>query len=915
MSLLRVRGARTHNLRDVSVDVPLGRLVVITGPSGSGKSSLAFGTIHAEGQRRYIEALGASVRRGLVRLPRPPVDAIEGLVPTVAVTQFPPPPSARATLGTLTEVDDFLRLLMARVGEATCPSCASPIRATHPGEVVAEVLALGDGVRVSIHAPVLRAAPGDHRALLEAWRTEGFVRARIDGADADLGEDAQLDPRQPHDVDLVIDRVVVKPEARSRIHEAVELAMARAGGAVRIVPREGTSWLRNERFVCATCGTALPDPEPALFSFNSPRGACTSCSGLGTRSLTAARAGGIEPELSIRAGALRALLGRKIDPAWAGRAATAGVDLDAPWRELPADAREWVLLGDGEAGGLLDRAAGDADASDRDDVADLRWFEAAPCDACRGARLRPEALAFRVGGRTIAEMAALPVRALRPALAEVAFAGALASVAASLRGEVDARLRTLDEAGLGYLSLDRAVRTLSGGEFQRARLAGQMAGGLGGVLYVLDEPTLGLHAADTTRLLRAVRALVDGGSSVLMVEHDLDAIEAADHVLDLGPGAGERGGRLLASAPPGELPGDGEAGTGRWLHARRWTAAPRTPRHPVGSMTVRGARLHTLRGIDATFPLGVLTVVSGVSGAGKTSLVLGTLAPLLRAMIEGSSEAPSHLGTLSSTIPVQRLVKVDATPLGRTPRSVPASVTGLLPELRALFAAMPEAKARGFKAARFSFNVKGGRCERCQGLGVLRVAMDFLPDAEIPCDLCGGARYEPETLKVRFRGWSIADVLAMTVDDALGPMEAIPRVRDVLLGLRDVGLGYLRLGQPVTSLSGGEAQRVRLAGELARRSAGHTVYLLDEPTAGLHPSDVAVLRHLLERLVDEGNSVICVTHHLDLVAAADHVVELGPGGGEEGGTVVAACAPEELRGLGTATGRALSRRRGAVSQA
>lgn len=908
MRSIVVRGARTHNLRDVTVSIPRDALVVITGPSGSGKSSLAFATIHAEGQRRYIEALGVAARRSLGRLPRPPVDDIEGLTPTVAVAQIAPPATARATVGTLTEIDDHLRLLFARVGEARCPRCGAEVRATHPAEIVAEVMALGEGRRVSVLAPVARGVVGDHRASWLAWRKEGFVRARVDGRDHDLGDDLTIDPKQPHDIDLVIDRVAVKDGVRGRLQEAVELAMRQAAGVVRIVPVDGDPWLRSDRFVCVRCGTALPSPEPSLFSFNSPKGACEECRGLGTLRLSRESDVVIVRAKSIRGGALVALLGKKVPEAWAALAAAAGVDLDRAWDQLPPEAREWVLLGDDATPGLLDATRAKDDAEDA--VADLRWESTVPCPRCGGARLRPEALAFTVGGRSIASMAALSVAALGDLLRGLTFAGALGSVADGLRAEALGRLGYLVRAGLDYVSLDRPARTLSNGEFQRARLGAQLGGGLSGVTYVLDEPTLGLHPRDADRLMRAIRDLLTRGNAVLVVEHDLDVIASADHVIDMGPGAGVLGGHVVAEGPPSSLPSIAASVTGPWMTAADRPLRPRAARSPAGWMTLRGASLHTLKDLTVAVPLGCLTVVTGVSGSGKSSMILGTLGPWLRSKVEGTPPPAIPLQALEGTSSVERVVVVDARPLGRSPRSVPASVVGLMGELRTLFAAMPEAKARGFNAARFSFNVKGGRCERCQGAGTIRVAMDFLPDVGLPCDLCDGSRYEPETLQVRFRGWSIADLLRMTVDEAIPVLEAIPKARDLLLGLRDVGLGYLKLGQPVTTLSGGEAQRVRLATELSRRGRARTVYLLDEPTAGLHASDVEVLLTLLQRLVDDGHTVVCVEHHLDVIARADHVIELGPDGGGAGGHLVAAGTPELLATMDTPTAPFLARRMG-----
>jgi excinuclease ABC subunit A len=903
MDLIVVRGARTHNLQSVDVDIPRGRLVVVTGPSGSGKSSLAFNTIYAEGRRRYVESLSVYARQLLGPIARPDVDHIEGLSPAIAIEQRTLARNPRSTVGTVTEIDDYLRLLFARAAQPFCPQCGKAVRASTVSEIVDQVLALGDGARVSLMAPAVRAQRGAHADLLEAWRREGFVRARIDGAQHDLGEEITLDPKRPHDIDLVIDRVAVKDGVRARVLDAVELALKHGQGLVRVVPTEGDELLVSERFACADCGITLPPIEPPLFSFNSPSGACQVCGGLGVREVADLPRLVPDPSLSLSGGALapwKKALPRELETYARG----IGVDLYAPWQSLPARARDEILYGDGDAWpgilSLLDRKnrvqsrtrGRDEELDEDNEEAEIRGTTEAPCDACKGTRLRPEALSVRLAGKTVADLSALSLRDLRKFCHTLDLPARVRPVVERVQTEIVSRLQFLDDVGVSYLSLSRPAATLSGGEGQRVRLATQIGSALVGVLYVLDEPSVGLHPRDSARLLNTLRALVYRGNSVLVVEHDLETIRAADWVIDLGPGAGAQGGKVVAVGTPADLAKNPDSVTGPYLAGTRQVGIPAKRRDTRTVMRLKGARLHNLQNVSIDIPLGCLVAITGVSGSGKSSLILGTLVPHLRARLNRTETPNVPIDALEGVELVERLVAVDATPLGRTPRSSPATYMGVFALLREVFAQVPEARARGFKPGRFSFNVKGGRCESCEGDGVLRVEMHFLPDVMVPCEACGGSRYERETLTVKYRGYSIADVLSMTVDEAIPVFDALPRVRDLLLTLRDVGLGYVHLGQPATTLSGGEAQRVKLARELARKTQGRTLYVLDEPTTGLHLRDTETLLALLEKLVDQGNTVVIIEHQLDVVKRADWVIDVGPDGGDAGGRIVAAGTPE-----------------------
>ena len=943
MADLTIRGARQHNLKDVDLSLPRDPLVVLTGPSGSGKSSLAFDTIYAEGQRRYVESLSAYARQFLEQLAKPDVDAIEGLSPAIAIEQRALAKNPRSTVGTVTEIADYLRLLFSRVGVPHCPSCGERIQAQTPQQIVDRVLALDEGTRAVILAPICRARRGGLKIELERLRREGFVRIRVDGEAVDLGDDIVLDRTKAHDLDVVVDRIVAKPSARARITDSVELALKLGEGVLLVdTSRPGEPAepiLMSERFACVSCGVSLPPIEPRMFSFNGPHGACPSCGGLGMRTRVDPGRVVPDPSKTLREGAILAW-GRRGSVALATETERAvrvlGVDPDVPFSELPKATRERLLHGDpdgrkrkrgknayeGIVRRLERRLENGEDVDDQEDEEISaereigRFVITQICDHCGGQRLRPEALAVRLGGRNIAEIGALPLSRVREVLAELAegeheeIRDADRAIMQPLVRAVVDRLGFLIDVGLDYLSLDRSAQTLSGGEGQRIRLATQIGSALVGVLYVLDEPSVGLHAKDNDRLLEALRRLVDLGNSVLVVEHDRDAILAADHVVDMGPGAGLHGGEVVAQGTPAAIMRNEKSITGRFLAGERSIEPPKKRKAPgKRRISVLGARANNLRNLDVHVPIGLLVAVTGVSGSGKSSLVIDTLLAAARATLYRATAPVGECDGVDGLEHIDKVIAIDQAPIGRTPRSNPATYTGLFGALRELYAGLPEARARGYKAGRFSFNVKGGRCEACQGDGVLRVEMHFLPDVFVTCEECGGRRYNRETLEVLYRGMSIADALDLTVDEAREQFEAIGKIRDRLAALSDVGLGYLQLGQPATTLSGGEAQRVKLARELAKKATGSTLYVLDEPTTGLHFSDIEMLMVAITSLRDAGNTVIVIEHNIDVIACADWVIDLGPEGGERGGEIVVEGTPETVAAEpSSATGTFLAER-------
>jgi excinuclease ABC subunit A len=942
-SQIVVTGAREHNLKNVSLSLPRDALVVLTGLSGSGKSSLAFDTIYAEGQRRYVESLSAYARQFLGQMDKPDVDSIEGLSPAISIDQKTTSRNPRSTVGTVTEIYDYLRLLWARIGVPHCHVCGARIAGQSVEQITDQVLELAEGTRFMVLAPVVRGRKGEYGKLLEELRAEGFARVLIDGELRGLDEEIVLEKQVKHEIAVVVDRLVMRPDVRKRLADSIETAAALADGivAVTLVDRDaqargaggglGETLTFSEKFACLKCGTSMPELEPRIFSFNAPQGMCQHCTGLGSQLEIDPELVVPDPALSIAEGAIApwaASSSAYYEQVTAGLAERYGIDLEAPWCELPEAQRQIFLYGtDGERvevryrnrygrerayAARFEGIVSNLQRRYRETESELQrekieeYMSVRPCPECDGARLRPESLAVLVAGTPINEFCALSARGALAWLDAVALSDTERHIARLIVREIGERLRFLENVGIGYLSMDRAAATLSGGEAQRIRLATQIGSALVGVLYVLDEPSIGLHQRDNARLVATLERLRDLGNTVLVVEHDEQTMRAADHLVDLGPGAGEHGGWIVAQGTASEVEQVAESLTGQFLSGAARIEVPARRRTPTGAIEIRGATQHNLQGIDVRVPLGTLTCVTGVSGSGKSTLVNDVLYKAVANRLHRARQRPGAHREVGGIEALDKIIAVDQSPIGRTPRSNPATYTGLFDVIRELFSKTAEARARGYKPGRFSFNVKGGRCEVCRGDGQIRIAMHFLPDVYVPCEQCHGRRYNRETLEVRFKGKTIADVLDFSIEDALAFFEHIPTIRRRLATLNDVGLGYVRLGQPATTLSGGEAQRVKLASELSKIATGRTLYILDEPTTGLHFADVKRLLEVLHRLVDAGNSVVVIEHNLDVIKSADRLIDLGPEGGDEGGQVIATGTPEQVAAVaGSYTGRFL----------
>jgi len=931
-----ISGAREHNLKDVDLELPRDALIVITGLSGSGKSSLAFDTIYAEGQRRYVESLSAYARQFLGLMEKPDVDSIEGLSPAISIDQKTTSRNPRSTVGTVTEIYDYLRLLWARIGTPHCPECGEEITGQTQEQIVDRLMTLEDGTKFMVMAPIVRGRKGEYGKLLDQMRLEGYSRAMVDGELRRLDEKIELDKKYKHDISVVVDRLVMKTDLRRRLSESVEAASGLAAGLVEVeiidapagskpanggreAEHIGGNMLFSEQFACLNCGTSIPELEPRIFSFNSPHGACDRCHGLGFQRVIDPELVVPDPTLSLAEGALQPW-NRGISAYWrrliAAVADEYGVDVDKPWSQLSKDEKEIFLYGTGEerhhvtytnrfgrrrsykvrfegiVNNLQRRYEETDSVSNRERIES--YMAEQPCPACHGARLRPESLAVKVGGLSIAEYSDLSAHAAAEWIRELEMTETERAIARPVVREITERLSFLENVGIGYLSLARSARTLSGGEAQRIRLATQIGSHLVGVMYVLDEPSIGLHQRDNEKLIATLDRLRDLGNTVIVVEHDEGTMKAADHLVDLGPGAGEHGGHVIAAGTPKQVEKNPSSLTGQYLSGKKKIEVPAERRKPAGELVVRGAREHNLKGVDVEFPLGVFCCVTGVSGSGKSTLVNETLHHAVANRLHQAKLRPGAHDGIDGLDQIDKIINIDQSPIGRTPRSNPATYTGVFDHIRQLFTQTQESRARGYKPGRFSFNVKGGRCEVCKGDGQIKIEMHFLPDVYVPCEQCHGKRYNRETLEVRFKGKNIADVLEMSVEEGVEFFENVPKIARRLRTLNDVGLGYIRLGQPATTLSGGEAQRVKLATELSKVATGETLYILDEPTTGLHFADVQRLLDVLGRLVDAGNTVVVIEHNLDVIKTADRLVDLGPEGGENGGEIVATGTPEEV---------------------
>ena len=919
---IRIRGARAHNLKSIDIDLPRNKLIVMTGLSGSGKSSLAFDTIYAEGQRRYVESLSSYARQFLGQMDKPEVDMIQGLSPAISIDQKTTSRNPRSTVGTVTEIYDHLRLMYARIGVPHCPQCGREIQRQTVDQIIDAITALPERTKIMLLAPVVRGRKGEHTKLLEDMQKKGFVRARIDGELCELAEAPALAKTKKHTIEIVVDRIIIRPDLQQRLSDSLETALNLGGGLVSVIELESNKeTLYSQNYACPDCGVSIEALEPRLFSFNNPYGACPCCTGLGVLLK-------MDPDIvipdrskSLNEGAIKVSGWNTSEPSskaasyLRGLAEAYNFSLDAPISELSDEAMNVLLYGtqgkkirvtyerpngSGSFNVPFEGVITNLERRYRETSSDAmkntfeEYMANVPCPECGGKRLRREALSVTVGGLSIQDLAAMTVRRALTFVEGLQLTPKEELIARQLRKEITARLNFLVNVGLDYLTLARSAGTLSGGEAQRIRLATQIGSGLTGVLYILDEPSIGLHQSDNAKLINTLCSLRDLGNTLIVVEHDAETMLAADYIVDIGPGAGVNGGQVVACGTPAEVMANPASLTGQYLSGARRVPLPATHRKPSGWLTVKGARANNLKNIDASFPLGVLCCVTGVSGSGKSSLVNEILYKSLSRTLNRSRQRAADHDEILGVDQLDKVIQIDQSPIGRTPRSNPATYTGLFDLIRDVFASTPDAKARGYKANRFSFNVKGGRCEACSGDGILKIEMQFLSDVYVPCEVCHGRRYNRETLEVRYKGKSIYDVLEMTVDEALEFFSPLPRLANKLQTMHDVGLGYVKLGQPSDTLSGGEAQRIKLATELSRRATGRTLYVLDEPTTGLHIGDVEQLNEVLHRLADAGNTLIVIEHNLDVIKTADYIIDLGPGGGDQGGTIVASGTPEEL---------------------
>lgn len=916
MDKIVVRGARQHNLKNIDVIIPRNKLVVITGPSGSGKSSLAFDTIYAEGQRRYVESLSSYARQFLELMEKPDVDYIEGLSPAISIEQKSLSKNPRSTVGTVTEIYDYMRLLFARIGHVFCYNCGKEIKSQHAPQIVENILGLGHGTKITIYAPIVRGRKGEYRKELEDLRKQGFTKIRIDGILYDLSEEIVLDKNKKHEIDLLIDTIRLREQVERRLFEAIELALQKAQGIVK-VETENETYLFSENFACPDCQISYPEITPRMFSFNNPYGACPDCGGLGVKEYFDPALIVPNPDLSLREGAISPWADKNpvhFMPFLESLVDYYKIDIRKPFKELPDEVKDVLLFGtrgkeipfyiergskreivkkpfDGVIGELK-REWENADPWEKERLE--RFINLLPCPTCNGARLKKEMLYVKIGGLNIYEVSKMTISQALNFFKNLELTEKEREISKVVLKEIISRLQFLLDVGLDYITLDRNSATLSSGEAQRIRLATQIGSGLTGVLYVLDEPSIGLHQRDNERLLNTLFRLRNLGNTVIVVEHDYETIARSDYVVDLGPGAGEHGGYLVFQGRPEELAHHEKSLTGKYLSGRLRIEVPKKRRKPKGFITIKGARANNLKNIDVSFPLGVFTCVTGVSGSGKSTLIIDTLYPLLKQKLFKSREKAGEVDAIYGYEQIDNVIDIDQSPIGRTPRSNPATYTGVFTYIRELFAHLPESRIRGYKEGRFSFNVRGGRCETCRGEGYVKIEMQFLPDVYIVCDQCKGKRYNRDTLEILYKGKNIADVLEMTVTEAMEFFENTPHIKKKLKVLFDVGLGYIRLGQPATTLSGGEAQRIKLCRELSKRETGRTLYILDEPTTGLHLADIEKLINVLNELVNRGNTVIVIEHNMDVIKCADYIIDLGPEGGDQGGEVVFSGTPEEI---------------------